>query len=71
MLTEISETDKPLENRHAVTSKDLCEAMGRKYGWKLLRVEPTTDPTLCFMCVFLGVQTSFQDDKGEVYNPYH
>lgn len=34
--------------------------MEKKYGWTLLRIEPTRDKTLKYNCVFEG-ETEFPD----------
>ncbi|MFN6514933.1 MAG: hypothetical protein RMY29_010565 [Nostoc sp. CreGUA01] len=42
-------------SRHAATSKDGCMEMERKYGWKLIEIEPTPeDPIFKVDCVFAG-----------------
>lgn len=46
------------ESRHAVTNPAQCREMARKYRWKLLRIEPTRDKDLKFVCVFEG-ETAF------------
>lgn len=53
------------ESRHAVTDPEKCLIMGKKYGWKLLRIEPTLDRVLKVNCVFEGetkFPTYFQED---------
>lgn len=45
-------------SRHAATSPKKCQDMEKKYGWKLKRVELTSDPTLEVDCVFEG-KTAF------------
>lgn len=51
------------ENIHAATSPQQCREMGRRYGWKLKRVQPTKDKVLKVDCVFEGKQTSFEDER--------
>lgn len=53
--------EREKENRHAVTSSDLCKKIGRKYGWNLKRIERTGVKDLPYECVFEGEQTSFED----------
>ncbi len=55
------EEPREKENRHAVTSPELCKKMARKYGWKLLRIERKNVGQLTYECVFEGEQTSFED----------
>lgn len=58
-------SEKP-ESRHAATDPDKCFLMAKKYGWKLLRIEPTGDKILKVNCIFEG-ETEFptyqQEDK--------
>jgi hypothetical protein len=49
-----SNTDKS-ESRHGATDPEKCRNMEEKYGWKLLRIEPTGDKILKVDCVFKGV----------------
>ncbi|NJN22981.1 MAG: hypothetical protein HC812_19675 [Leptolyngbya sp. RL_3_1] len=51
------------ENIHSATDRERCKEMGRRNGWKLKRVKLTQDPVLKVDCVFLGEQTSFEDDR--------
>jgi hypothetical protein len=51
------------ENHHSATDPEKCWAMGRKYRWKLKRIEQTGDRTLKVNCVFYGEQTSFEDSR--------
>jgi hypothetical protein len=46
------------ESRHSVTERRRCYEMEKKYGWRLLRIEPTRDKTLKYDCVFEG-ETEF------------
>lgn len=41
-------------SRHAAVDEECCEEMERKYGWDLVRVEETSNPTLEVDCVFEG-----------------
>lgn len=52
----------PKENisRHAVTERKRCYEIEKKYGWKLLRIEPSGDKTLKYYCVFEG-KTEFPE----------
>lgn len=50
--------NEPTESRHAATDKDKCDDMADKYGWELVRVEPTENPILEVDCVFDG-ETEF------------
>ncbi len=50
-------TDKG-ESWHAATDPDKCEEMQEKYGWTLLRVEPSNNSTLKVKCIFKG-ETEF------------
>ena len=45
-------------SRHAVGERRQCYEMEAKYGWKLLRIEPTGDKILKYNCVFEG-ETDF------------
>ena len=47
-----------LTSTHAVTERRRCYEMEKKYGWILLRIEPTGDTTLKYDCVFEG-ETEF------------
>lgn len=47
-----------MESRHAATDPEKCEKMQEKYGWKLLRIEPTKDKIFKVDCVFEG-ETEF------------
>lgn len=57
-----SNSEKPISeeniSRHAVTERRKCYEMQEKYGWKLLRIEPTGDKILKYDCVFEG-ETEF------------
>jgi hypothetical protein len=59
----VSKKQLKKENRHAVTSPELCEKMASNYNWKLERVENTKCKILCYECVFEGHQTSFDKTK--------
>jgi hypothetical protein len=54
--------------KHAVTHPKKCREIESRYGWKLLRVEPTKSKILKFDCVFEG-ETHFpnylEDTKNE------
>ncbi len=56
--------EKP-ESRHAATDPDKCREMQKKYGWKLLRVEPTKGKILKVDCVFEG-ETEFPKYREEI-----
>jgi len=45
-------------SRHAAAERRQCYEMEAKYGWKLLRIEPTGDKILKYNCVFEG-ETDF------------
>ena len=45
-------------SKHAVTHPKKCREIESRYGWKLLRVEPTKSKILKFDCVFKG-ETDF------------
>lgn len=45
-------------SRHAATDRDKCQKMADKYGWELLKVEPTNNKLLKVDCVFEG-ETEF------------
>lgn len=53
-----SDSENPAEeeniSRHAVAERRGCYEMEAKYGWKLLRIEPTMDKILKYDCVFEG-----------------
>lgn len=55
--------DPKKRNIHSATSKKQCVEMGRRNGWKLRDVQPTTDPILEVDCIFEGEQTSFEDNR--------
>lgn len=57
----MTEESQEKENRHAVTSPELCKKMARKYGWKLKRIQRKAVGQLSYECVFEGEQTSFKD----------
>ncbi|BAB78377.1 hypothetical protein ACN23B_28440 (plasmid) [Anabaena sp. FACHB-709] len=59
----MSSAEKP-ESRHAATDPEKCRIMEKKYGWKLLRVEPTGNKVLKVDCVFEG-ETKFPTYKQE------
>lgn len=59
----MSSGEKP-ESRHAATDPEKCRIMEKKYGWKLLRVEPTGDNVLKVDCVFEG-ETKFPTYKQD------
>jgi hypothetical protein len=56
-MTDHKNSEIP-ESRHSVTEPQMCRDIAKKYGWKLLRIERTKDPTLKFNCVFEG-ETQF------------
>ncbi|MBK1990845.1 hypothetical protein A0J48_025620 [Sphaerospermopsis aphanizomenoides BCCUSP55] len=45
-------TDEEKISRHAATDRDKCQEMADKYGWELLKVEPTNNKILKVDCVF-------------------
>jgi hypothetical protein len=45
--------EKP-SSRHSATDAEKCIQMSKKYGWKLLRIEPTNNSLLKVDCVFEG-----------------
>ncbi|MBD1813915.1 MULTISPECIES: hypothetical protein [unclassified Microcoleus] len=51
------------ENIHSATDPEKCRDMGRKYRWRLKRIEQTSDRLLKVNCVFYGEQTSFEDSR--------
>lgn len=51
------------QNIHSVTRPELCEEIGKKYGWELIEVRETNDPILEVDCIFEGEQTSFEDTR--------
>ena len=51
------------ENIHSATDPEKCRDMGRKYRWRLKRMEQTNDRILKVNCVFYGEQTSFEDSR--------
>jgi len=55
---------EPKESRHAATDRDKCQEMADKYGWELLRVEPTDNDILQVDCVFEG-ETQFPNYHEE------
>jgi hypothetical protein len=57
MVTSNANNEQP-ESRHSVTERRRCYEMEKKYGWTLLRIEPTRDKTLKYNCVFEG-ETEF------------
>jgi hypothetical protein len=54
-------------SKHAVTDPKECRDMAEKYGWELLRVEPTKSKILKFDCVFQGDTQfpNYQEDKKD------
>lgn len=50
--------NEQITSRHSATDPENCLEMEKKYGWKLLRIEPTKDQTLKVDCVFEG-ETEF------------
>lgn len=58
-------TEQPT-SRHAVSEPWRCIEMTRKYGWKLVNIEPNGTKDLPYDCIFQG-QTDFPDylDKKE------
>lgn len=54
-------------SKHAVTDPKKCREIADKYGWELLRVEPTKSKILKFDCVFQGATQfpSYQEDKKD------
>ncbi|PAX58338.1 hypothetical protein CK510_07910 [Brunnivagina elsteri CCALA 953] len=57
-MTENKQPQEENISRHAVTERWRCYAIEQKYRWKLLRIEPTGDKTLKWLCVFEG-ETEF------------
>jgi hypothetical protein len=41
-------------SRHGATDRQKCLNMEKKYGWKMVRVEKTSDRILKVDCVFKG-----------------
>ena len=63
-MTNLPEQEpSELENIHSATDPNKCWDMGRKYRWRLKRIERTSDRTLKVNCVFYGEQTSFEDSR--------
>ncbi len=60
-MTESNETP---ESRHSVTDPDKCRDLEKKYGWRLLRLEPTKDKILKVDCIFKG-KTEFPNYQQE------
>jgi hypothetical protein len=58
MTSENKPDNEKLESRHAATDPEKCRDMQKKYGWTLLRIEPTREKILKVDCVFLG-ETKF------------
>lgn len=54
-------------SKHTVTDPKKCREIADKYGWELLRVEPTKSKILKFDCVFQGETQfpSYQEDKKD------
>jgi hypothetical protein len=57
-MTQTEDNSEKPTSRHAVTERRKCYEMEQKYGWTLLRIEPTRDKTLKYNCVFEG-ETEF------------
>lgn len=60
-MTSNSETP---ESRHSATDPEACRDMEKKYGWTLLRIEPTRDKILKVDCIFKG-ETKFPNYHQE------
>ncbi|MEO0840159.1 MAG: hypothetical protein AAF063_14805 [Cyanobacteria bacterium J06643_5] len=60
----MTEDKQPKFSKHAVTGKWRCYQMQEKYGWRLIRIEPTGDKVLKWNCVFEG-ETEFPDYQKE------
>ncbi|HBL15108.1 MAG TPA: hypothetical protein DD379_27695 [Cyanobacteria bacterium UBA11162] len=61
MVDTHSTPEEPEETSwHCVTERWRCREMEKKYGWKLLNVEPTSGTTLKYKCIFEG-ETKFPD----------
>ena len=54
-------------SKHAVTHPKKCREIESRYGWKLLRVEPTKSKILKFDCVFEG-ETQFPNYLEDIKN---
>jgi hypothetical protein len=54
-------------SKHAVTNPKKCREIADKYGWELLRVEPTKSKILKFDCVFQGDTKfpNYQEDNND------
>lgn len=60
--------EKENVSRHAVTNPKKCREMQKKYGWRLLRIEPSKTKILEFDCVFEGdteFPNYFDEDDNE------
>ncbi|HBL13841.1 MAG TPA: hypothetical protein DD379_21080 [Cyanobacteria bacterium UBA11162] len=63
-----SDEDEEDKSRHGAVSRKHCEDMEKKYGWKLIDVEPTGNSILKVNCVFKGkteFPKSFYDTEEE------
>ncbi|MFB2979757.1 hypothetical protein [Microseira sp. BLCC-F43] len=57
--------EEPTETSwHCVTERWRCYAIEKKYGWKLLSVERTSNTTLKYKCIFEG-ETQFPDYRSD------
>ena len=56
-------SSEPQYNIHSAVDREHCEEMERKYGWQLEDVIETEDPIIEVDCIFLGEQTSFEDER--------
>ncbi|MFM6608040.1 MAG: hypothetical protein ACKPJO_00475 [Dolichospermum sp.] len=59
--------DEEKISRHAATDRDKCQEMADKYGWELLKVEPTNNKIFKVNCVFAG-ETEFPNYHEESEN---
>jgi len=54
-------------NIHAVTNKDRCREIAKKYKWKLIETRETNDSILKVECIFEGQQTTFEvNEEGDI-----
>ena len=56
-MNQNQDREKPT-SRHSATDGEKCISMSKKYGWKLLRIEPTNNSFLKVDWVFEG-ETEF------------
>jgi hypothetical protein len=58
-MTDINAPSEPQDTSwHCVSERWRCYEIEKKYGWNLLKIEPTPDSLLKYKCIFEG-QTRF------------